>query len=58
MLEERAAELRKLINATWQEIELDDAALRENDPLAYMISDNTVQNPAAKQPNQQKARNR
>jgi len=48
-LEERAAELRKLINAKWQEIELDDEALRENDPLAYMIRDNTVQNQAAKQ---------
>jgi hypothetical protein len=32
-LEERAAELRKLINAKWQEIELDDAAARDNDPI-------------------------
>ncbi len=32
-LEERAAELRKLINAKWQVIELDDAAARDNDPI-------------------------
>jgi hypothetical protein len=32
-LEERAAELRKLINAKWQEIELDDAAAVYNDPI-------------------------
>ena len=31
-LEERAAELRKLINANWQVIELDDAAARDNAP--------------------------
>jgi len=56
-LEKRAAELRKLINAKWEVIELDDATARDNDPLACMIRDNTVQNPAAKQPNQQNARN-
>jgi hypothetical protein len=32
-LEERAAELRKLVNAKWQPIELDDAAALENDPI-------------------------
>jgi len=35
-LEERAAELRKLINAKWQVIELDDAAARDNDPSSQI----------------------
>ena len=55
-LEERAAELRKLINAKWQEIELDDEAALLNDPIPKSAWSDELKNRFNEAKNRLKAR--